>query len=141
VPVVIPTTAQTNVDARAAPHMRMTTDIPPSITIPDSVENLASGRYRADVAFDDPNDRYLRFPARKRTGRKPPKAVITRGGLVSLRRALVEPVRAHLGDQLGAPEMGGPPAATRWRAPRENKQFVGPRVMHDPGMVAEIGRA
>ena len=31
-------TAQTKVDARAAPHMKMTTDIPPSITAPDKVQ-------------------------------------------------------------------------------------------------------
>ena len=33
-----PATAQTKVDARAALRMKMTTDIPPSITTPDKVE-------------------------------------------------------------------------------------------------------
>jgi hypothetical protein len=38
VSAVAPANAQTKVDARAAPHTEMTTDIPPSLTIPDKVE-------------------------------------------------------------------------------------------------------
>ena len=38
VSAVIPASAQTNADARRAPHMKMTTDIPPFITTPDKVE-------------------------------------------------------------------------------------------------------
>ena len=38
VSAVVPASAQTKPDARAAPKMKMTTDIPPSITTPDKVE-------------------------------------------------------------------------------------------------------
>jgi len=38
VSAAIPASAQTKVDARMAPKMKMTTDIPPSITTPDKVE-------------------------------------------------------------------------------------------------------
>ena len=38
VSAAVPASAQTKVDARKAPKMKMTTDIPPSITTPDKVE-------------------------------------------------------------------------------------------------------
>ena len=38
VSAVVPASAQTKVDAQIAPKMKMTTDIPPSLTTPDKVE-------------------------------------------------------------------------------------------------------
>jgi hypothetical protein len=34
----VPASAQTKADAQMAPHMKMTTDIPPSITTPNKLE-------------------------------------------------------------------------------------------------------
>jgi hypothetical protein len=39
VSAVVPASAQTKVDAQIVPKMKMTTDIPPSLTTPDKVEN------------------------------------------------------------------------------------------------------